>query len=405
MTVLRCQNNCIERGYMYAGLESGAKCFCGEKIFTLNTGDIECNKDCTGEKNQCGGVNRLTVYKMELRRHHSAIFKGCFHRPDNITLAFPLSADIQNMTVAKCVDMCTEKEKSLAVLAGDLCHCGFPTRLFFLHELQIEDMCLPHCPGGGFESCGNDEYFVVYQTQVQDNRCMDRRFLPTGAKQLVALASFPGSGNTWSRLLIEQASGFYTGSMHFDKAIYDQGFKGEGNSKSGKTICIKTHSFDRPHIERFGSSILLIRNPYKSLMAEFNRMRGGHNGFASQDDWRGMRWPVFVKNSAPKWNSQILSWLNYGENVKVVHYEDLKKNLRCQLREIVQFLGLKDSEERLLCVEGQKEGTFKRSNQGNLAYNPYTPQMQANINELIRRVDAALKEKEQPGVPEEYMPK
>ncbi|XP_068616896.1 sialate:O-sulfotransferase 2-like [Brachionichthys hirsutus] len=356
---------------------------------------------CTEKRNN-SGVGDIFI----LHQDGSPIFKGCFHRPDNITPALPLSAVIQNMAVDKCVDMCTEKEKSLAVLAGDLCHCGFPTRLFSLHELENEDMCLPHCPGGGFESCGNDEYFVVYQTQVQDNRCMDRRFLPTGAKQLVALASFPVSGNTWSRLLIEQASGFYTGSIYMDKAIYDQGFNGEGdNWMRGRTICIKTHNYKRKHIYQYSSSILLIRNPYKSLMAEFNRRHGGHNGFASQDDWRGNGWPVFVKNTAPKWNSQILSWLNYGKNVKVVHYEDLKKNLRCQLREIVQFLGLKDSEERLLCVEGQKEGTFKRSNQGNLAYNPYTPQMQANINELIRRVDAALKEKEQPGVPEEYMPK
>lgn len=39
----------------------------------------------------------------------SAIFKGCFKRPDNVTLALPASAVINNMSVDKCVDMCTEK--------------------------------------------------------------------------------------------------------------------------------------------------------------------------------------------------------------------------------------------------------------------------------------------------------
>lgn len=39
----------------------------------------------------------------------SAIFKGCFKRPDNVTLALPASAVIKNMSVDKCVDMCTEK--------------------------------------------------------------------------------------------------------------------------------------------------------------------------------------------------------------------------------------------------------------------------------------------------------
>lgn len=133
----------------------------------------------------------MTVWLVLSVSDGSAIFKGCFHRPDNVTLALPFSAVIQNMSVDKCVDMCTERvsgcwgfvrcarvclqcimavvfqEKSLAVLAGDRCYCGFPTPLFSLHELEDEGMCLNRCQGEEFESCGNDKYFVVYQTQVQ----------------------------------------------------------------------------------------------------------------------------------------------------------------------------------------------------------------------------------------------
>lgn len=66
------------------------------------------------------------------------------------------------------------------------------------------------------------------------------------------------------------------------------GFKGErDNWRSGRTICIKTHESGRKEIEAFDSSILVIRNPYKALMAEFNRKYGGHIGFASQAHWRG----------------------------------------------------------------------------------------------------------------------
>lgn len=39
----------------------------------------------------------------------SAIFKGCFRRPDNVTLALPVGAAIKNMSVDNCVDVCTEK--------------------------------------------------------------------------------------------------------------------------------------------------------------------------------------------------------------------------------------------------------------------------------------------------------
>uniref|UniRef100_A0A3Q4BQB5 WSC domain-containing protein n=1 Tax=Mola mola TaxID=94237 RepID=A0A3Q4BQB5_MOLML len=412
MTVFRCQDNCAERGYMYAGLEFGAECYCGHKIQAANATESECNMECKGEKsNMCGGANRLSIYRLELsqesaRRYGSAIFKGCFHRPDNVTLALPFSAVIQNMSVDKCVDMCTEREKSLAVLAGDRCHCGFPTPVFSLHELENEDMCLHRCHGEEFESCGNDEYFVVYQTQVQDNRCMDRHLLPTRAKRLVALASFPGAGNTWARHLIELATGFYTGSYYFDGSLYNKGFKGERDHwRSGRTICIKTHESGRKEIEAFDSSILMIRNPYKALMAEFNRKYGGHIGFASQAHWRGKEWPEFVRNYAPWWASHTLDWLNYGKNVHVVHFEVLKKDLFSKLKEMVQFLGLKVSEDRLLCVEGQKDGNFKRSGLRKLEYDPYTAEMRANIDELIRTVDAALKKRKMSGVPGEYMPR
>lgn len=64
---------------------------------------------------------------------------------------------------------------------------------------------------------------------------MDRHFLPTHAKQLVALASFPGAGNTWARHLIELATGFYTGSYYFDGSLYNKG-------RLQRLLDIKTYS-------------------------------------------------------------------------------------------------------------------------------------------------------------------
>lgn len=39
----------------------------------------------------------------------SAVFRGCFRRPDNLSLALPMTAAMPNMSVDKCVDLCTEK--------------------------------------------------------------------------------------------------------------------------------------------------------------------------------------------------------------------------------------------------------------------------------------------------------
>lgn len=412
MTVFRCQDNCAERGYVYAGLEFGAECYCGHKIQALNASESECNMECKGEKgNLCGGVDRLSIYRLHLnqesaRRYGSAIFRGCFHRPDNVSQALPVTQLMLNMTVDKCVDVCTEKEYPLAVLAGTFCHCGFPTTCFTLHEREDEQLCAQKCTGEEFESCGTSEYFLVYQTQVQDNRCMDRRFLPSRSKKVIALASFPGAGNTWARHLIELATGFYTGSYYFDGSLYNKGFKGERDHwRSGRTICIKTHESGRKEIEAFDSAVLLIRNPYKALMAEFNRKYGGHIGFASQAHWKGKEWPEFVNNYAPWWATHTIDWLKYGKNVLVVHFEELKQDLFVQLQRMVSLLGIPIVQDRLLCVEGQKDGNFKRSGLRKLEYDPYTPEMRTMINTLIKTVDAALKVRNLSGVPDDYYPR
>ena len=39
----------------------------------------------------------------------SAVFRGCVRRPDNLSLALPVTAAMPNMSVDKCVDFCTEK--------------------------------------------------------------------------------------------------------------------------------------------------------------------------------------------------------------------------------------------------------------------------------------------------------
>lgn len=89
----------------------------------------------------------------------------------------------------------------------------------------------------------------------------------------------------------------------------------------------------------------------------------------------------------------------------MVHFEALKDDLFVQLKTIVLFLGLEVSEDRLLCVEGQKDGNFKRSGLRKLDYNPYTTEMQAVIDDLINTVDSALKKRNMAGVPEEYRPR
>ena len=59
---------------------------------------------------------------------------------------------------------------------------------------------------------------------------------------LVGIVSFPGSGNTWVRYLLQQITGTLTGSVYDDGDLRRNGFKGETH-RSGKALVVKTHEW------------------------------------------------------------------------------------------------------------------------------------------------------------------
>uniref|UniRef100_A0A673HKX5 WSC domain-containing protein 1-like n=1 Tax=Sinocyclocheilus rhinocerous TaxID=307959 RepID=A0A673HKX5_9TELE len=350
MTSTLCQDTCTESGYQFAGLEYGSECYCGNRITSARMKEEGCNLDCKGQKGAiCGGVSRLSIYKVEevhpgQRRYRNVRYRGCFKKPDNSTAASLAHVIQPNLTSQWCIQ--------------------------------------------------------------NYSRCTEKKFLPEKSSSLVALSSFPGAGNTWVRHLIELATGYYTGSYYFDGTLYNRGFKGEKDYwKSGRTICVKTHESGQRDIEMYDSAILLIRNPYRSLMAEFNRKCAGHLGYASDQHWKSKEWPEFVGSYASWWASHILDWLRYGKKLLVVHYEELQESLVPTLRSITSFLNTSVSEERLLCAECNKDGHFKRSGVRRPTFDPFTPDMKRLIDGYISTVDQALRASNYSGLPKEYLPR
>merc|ERR1712110_857231 len=93
----------------------------------------------------------------------------------------------------------------------------------------------------------------------------------------IALQSFPGSGNTWVRYLIEQSFGYHTGSVYMDKKLYQGGLKGEFQTvlsqfENSKTIVQKIHHKRRDalslsYFETTKNCIMLFRSPKEALLA------------------------------------------------------------------------------------------------------------------------------------------
>merc|ERR1712071_156627 len=130
--------------------------------------------------------------------------------------------------------------------------------------------------------------------KVRRNKNFDRQcrvgLAPRDALQFIPLLSFPGSGNTWVRFLVEQATGFTTTSAETGDPGLAPHFKGEYDYPlSGKNILMKTHFFGwvkyyYPQIEDTQEAkycVFLMRNPINAFLAEFQRIetQANHTGF------------------------------------------------------------------------------------------------------------------------------
>lgn len=109
--------------------------------------------------------------------------------------------------------------------------------------------------------------------------------------RIVALVSFPGSGSTWVRSALEQATGIYTGSIYCDNMLKSKGFVGE-KVVSANVLAVKTHYpsmelfpkiqdlHDPDKFKNITAVILLVRNPLDSIVSLWNWFHGGHTATA-----------------------------------------------------------------------------------------------------------------------------
>jgi len=129
---------------------------------------------------------------------------------------------------------------------------------------------------------------------------------------------------------------------------------------------VKTHEFGKGARSHFQRVILLVRDPFSSLQAEFNRRSGGHTGHASIDRYKrngGKYWKGFVFSKGVEWEKMNLDWYRSfsEENRLVIFYDQLVANTLEVMQKIADFLDVPTSEKTWTCVMNHKEGIYKRS--------------------------------------------
>lgn len=178
----------------------------------------------------------------------------------------------------------------------------------------------------------------------------------------IGLISYPGSGNTWLRYLLQQATGYYTGSEYNDLNLQFGGFPAEGvNNQS--VIVVKTHYQVNISDGHFDRIILLVRNPFDTAQSAFNFYNGGgHKGYAFKTRFESQDWPDFVQQMAGNWADFYIQWFQSYEakDRLVIDYNELKAKPVYTTLKILSFLNENISKNTLKCLEKNVHGTFQR---------------------------------------------
>jgi hypothetical protein len=160
------------------------------------------------------------------------------------------------------------------------------------------------------------------------------RRLQRQGRSRVALASFPRSGNTWFRFLLEAATGEVTGAAGNNQP-------GRVLPRRGEGIVIKTHFMD---CHRYTHGIHLVRNPFDVLDSfyEWKRSLGW--------DWKygELSWNEFVDIFAGRWKKHTRHWLDASCEIHRVRYEYCHRDPTTHFSKLLAWLGLSVSNEKLV---------------------------------------------------------
>ncbi|CAG9559437.1 unnamed protein product [Danaus chrysippus] len=226
--------------------------------------------------------------------------------------------------------------------------------------------------------------------EARINWCKNLRWRSPPSPNVVALVSYPGSGNTWLRYLLQQATGVVTGSIYMDYGLRMHGFPAE-NVTDGSVLVVKTHEAPPLESDKFKSAILLIRNPRDAILADFNRLHKGHVGTApksafKKNKYKKSDWSTYVFHQLSVWESLHNLWLtNFSGPVHVLFYELLVQDTRNNLSGVLDFINFTYTEKDMNCAVMNREGIYRRRKKYQ-DFEPFTHEMYESINRVWRSV-------------------
>ena len=163
-------------------------------------------------------------------------------------------------------------------------------------------------------------------------------------------------------------------------------------------LAVKTHEHNTNSKFKFNKVILLVRDPFEALQAEFNRQSGGHIGHASANSYKrqgGKHWKSFVYNGIVKWSNTNTYWFESFPDPStrhVIFYDKLISDTQHELEKLLEFLNIDITKSQMECTMTHKEGMYHRSKKKVVGVELFDAKMRQTINDIKERVYKVLKD-------------
>ncbi|XP_053657385.2 sialate:O-sulfotransferase 1 isoform X3 [Cherax quadricarinatus] len=247
----------------------------------------------------------------------------------------------------------------------------------------------------------------IWRNDEPNSTCYNYKTRFSTGLPRVWLASFPCSGNTWTRYLLEAATGIFTGSVYNDRALQSEGFLGNAvAADSGRTLVQKTHGNalfghrradlqDRYDIlEARLPTILLLRHPAKAIISYWKLLRTRrkklrHTAQVAIEVFQSDNFHRYVNKVIELWEEFATDRLLWCTGpLYVLHYELLVVDPEHYLRDLLNFLRVPVEEDRLACLRSHLDGPFKRK--GSVDFDPFTEEEKRRMSTAVARVHRLL---------------
>lgn len=209
-----------------------------------------------------------------------------------------------------------------------------------------------------------------------------------------ALVSSPGSGNTWTRHLLQQATGIATGSIYGDGLLQRGGFKDEYKCfKANTCLGVKTHEWKQHYPSYFSKGILILRHPRDSVLSSFHYFNGGlHVEEAKPHLLKTDRWVRFAKERIQFWFDLNNDWITKFHNpLYIIFYDKLKADPIEEIEKAVKFLNMTITETDKMCMEKNIQGNFKRNHKTKIDIDTlYDADLTESLNKRVQELTDAI---------------